>query len=108
MARSMVDALACADRLILNDRPADLVNSTTLEALARKAYAIELGFSGCRVESDWRKPRNAGKDWVTKVDWGILQRTDPSCANDALAGECMKQVRDEVRVAMQRDADFLK
>ncbi len=59
MAKAMVDAMACIDRLVLEDQVPDVVNSLSLEALARKAYALEVAFSRYRTESDWKKPKNA-------------------------------------------------
>ena len=107
-SRGYLDALACADRLLLNDRSPGIVNSTSLEYLARKAYGFEAGFALVRQESDWRKPRNAGKDWSTKVDFEIIRRIDPGIQSDFMGGEYMRDTREEMRVEMGRDADFAK
>ena len=107
LARGLVDALSCADRLLLEDGAPNLVNTTTLETLARKAYAIELGFGQCRSENDWRKPRNA-KEWTSKVDWEMVQRMDPAFSAEFMEGTCMQAVRDELRLGVQRDVEFSK
>ena len=106
-AKGMVDALACIDRLLIEDRAPGLINLVTLEYLARKAYAVEIGFANVRNEKDWRRPSGA-KDWVTKVDWDLIYRVDPNMASDAAKGEYLREVREELKAGMARDADFLK
>ena len=106
-ARRMVDALACVDRLI-EDRPEGLINLPCIEYLARTAYGCEVAFGQCRSESDWRKPKQAGKDWATKVDWDMLRRIDPGSTSEFMNGEYMKGVKQEVKKEMSRDIDFLK
>ena len=106
-AKGMVDALACVDRLLIEDRTPGLVNLVTLEYLARKAYAVEVGFAHVKSEGDWRRP-SGKKEWVTKVDWGMIYRIDPNLATDATKGEYLREVREELKAGMSRDADFLK
>lgn len=106
--KAMSDALTCADRLLLEDRAPDLVNSVSLEYLARKAYGIELAFGACRTEADWRKPKQAGKEWQSKVDWDLLHRTDPGDTSQGFTGDYMREVQDEVAAGMRRDAELAK
>ena len=107
--KGYIDALACVDRLLLGDKPPNLVNSISLEYLARKAHAIEVGFGQCRVESDWRKPKNAQKDWSTKVDFEMIKRIDPGISQDLFGGtEYMRDAKEELRGEMTRDADLAK
>ncbi len=108
VARTMVDALGCVDRLMLEDRPKDLVNLVSLEHLARKAYGVEVAFDKCQGEGDWRKPKNAAKDWSSKVDFDMMARVDPSMSPQFMGGEYMKSVRDEVKREMLIDIDFAK
>ena len=108
LARGLVDALSCVDRLLLEDGAPNLINTTTLETLARKAYGIELGFGQCRSENDWRKPRNA-KEWSTKVDFEMIKRIDPGISQDLFGGtEYMRDAKEELRGEMTRDADLAK
>ena len=106
-AKGTVDALACVDRLLLEDRAPDLVNLVSLEYLARKAYAIETGFELARQESDWKRP-SGKKEWTSKVDWDMIHRIDPASASDAARGEYAREVREELKTGMARDVDFAK
>ena len=108
VAKAMVDAMACIDRLLLEDRPPGLINLVSLEHLARKAYAIETAFEKCYLASDWQRPKNAGKEWSSKVDWDLMARIDPSMSHQFMGGDFMKNVRDEVKREMLVDIDFAK
>jgi hypothetical protein len=107
-AKTMVDAFCCIDRLLLEDEDDEIINRVSVEHLARKAFAVESGFKEFRSESDWKKPKQAKADWKTLVDWDIIARIDPGVAKDFMKGEFLKDVRDELKVGMTRDADLLK
>ena len=89
IAKAMIDALSCVDHLVLTDEQIDLVNLVSTEYLARRAYGVELAFSQCKTEADWRKPKNAGKDWVSKVDFEMWKRINPGTSSDRMGGEYM-------------------
>ena len=83
------------------------MNLVSLEYLARKAYAIETGFEMVRSENDWKRP-SGKKEWTSKVDWDMIHRIDPASVSDASRGEYMREVREELKTGMARDADFMK
>ena len=46
--------------------------------LARRVYARYRGYEFVTEESDWRRPRSGGQNWVSKVDFELIARFDPS------------------------------
>ena len=48
------------------------------------------------------------KDWVSKVDFEMWKRIDPGTSTDMMGGEYMREVKEEVRQEMSRDADLMK
>ena len=79
-----------------------------IETDARRAYAIEECLKEVYKESDYRKPKNAGKDWVGKADWEMLHRIDPTYAKSLLGGDLLKDMRAEIRKAVLDDAEFAR
>ena len=67
-ARDLIPAMAAIGSLILQDRAANVINSAALERLAKKGYAIFQACRAVRSEKDWRRPKDAKKDWRSKVD----------------------------------------
>ena len=90
----------------MGDRPAGLINSVSLEHLARKAHAVETGLAACRVEGDWKKGKNSGKDWTSKVDFEMIRRIDPGVSTYFFGGVYMQDAKAEMKNEMTRDADF--
>ncbi len=61
-----------------------------------------------KSEKDWRKPKDAKKDWRSKVDFVLWRRLDPSKLQDDEMTFVNRQVEDEVRTEMDREAALLK
>jgi hypothetical protein len=107
-ARDLIPAMAAIDSLILQDRAVNIINSVALERLAKKSYAIYQSCQHVKSEKDWRKPKDAKKDWRSKVDFVLWRRLDPSKLQDDEMTFVNRQVEDEVRTEMDREASLLK
>ena len=56
--------------------------------------------------SDWLKPKTAGKDWKSKVDWSAADKVAPS--NQETEGFRLEELETEVRTGMEHDALMAK
>jgi hypothetical protein len=107
LAQELISGLCTLDRLLLIDRKVGFINDVNTEYICRRCYGLERGFENCRVKSDWLKPRNnPPKDWVSKVDWDMVDRYDPSSQKSSLLQS--RAAEDEVRAEIDRDAQLLK
>ena len=50
-----------------------VVNLPAVEAICRRIYGLLLAFEDVHGEADWKKPRQAGGSWRSKVKWQLLQ-----------------------------------
>ena len=107
-ARELIPCMAAIDSMLLQDRAPDAINSISLEKLAKKGYAVQQGCRNVKKESDWRRPKTDNKNWKSKVDFILWQRLDPSRLGDDEQTFLNRDVEEEVRVEMDRDAQLLK
>ena len=98
-------ALSAADTLLM-DGNCDMVNMVLGELLARTAYSRERAFSNVFKEEDWKKPRNAPKDWVTKVKYSELKDWDPRYTESTVLA--LPAAEEEVRKELDRKATLAK
>ena len=63
------------DRAV-KEMPDDMINYQSIEVLCRRMYAIEKTFEAVEKERDWKAPRNAGKNWKSKVAYHMLDEID--------------------------------
>ena len=107
-ARELIAVMGAVDSMIIVDRQPEAINSVTLERLAKKGYGIQQGCRKVTCVSDWKKPKDAGKTWKSKVDFTIWLRTDPSRLQDDELSFVNRELEDEIRTEMDRDAALLK
>ena len=63
------------DRMLETDRQEDMINSSAVESLCRRVYAIFKAFERVNTRTDWERPKNqTGKAWKTKVDWYLADQ----------------------------------
>ena len=106
IAGEMLTLLRIIDRYLLVDRLEGWINWPSTECLCRKAFGVEKAFARCKVVGDWLKPKNAGKDWKSKVDWAACDKVDPS--NLEFDGSRYEALEDEVKSGMEHDALMAK
>ena len=56
--------------------PADMINYRSTEVLCRRIYAIEKAFEEVSRESDWKAPKQAPKNWKSKILYHLLDEID--------------------------------
>ena len=95
----MTPALAL-DELFIRERK-NIINSPAAEQLVREMHSGERGLENCRLQSDIKKPKSAGKDWVSKVDWEVMSRINPSHTKFGVA----KLKASEAEIAAARNTD---
>ena len=105
IAGQIVSVLRQCVRFVLVDKLKGWINWPTVEYVCRKCYGIELAFGRRKVPSDWRKPTNAGKDWVSKVDWRASDTVDPDGDGSRPNSDFrLEALDDEVKAGMEHDA----
>ena len=110
LAMEMKTALTSCDTLLLvgptgKGRGAP-INSVMLEMLARTAYSRERGFEDVHREEDWKRPKNATKEWISKVKFREINRWDPRY--EATETFKIPYAEKEVRAEVEREALILK
>ena len=68
-ARELIPIMSAIDSIVITDRQPNCINSVALERLSKKAYGIQQGCKLVGCLRDWKKPKDAGKDWKSKVDY---------------------------------------
>ena len=106
-AREILPRLAALDTVFLLDKTQGAINLVSTEKLARGAYALVQGYRDVHKVEDWK--RSGQKTWKTKVDAEAIKRYDPD--KMTAFGEpqyVSRQVEEEVRSEMDRDAQLIK
>jgi len=106
LAQEFVTIMDGFDKILLTDNEPGWINRVSTEYSARRAYGLQQAFGKCRRKDDWHKPKNAPASWRSKVDWELLDRFDPRSVETLPQG--FRQVEDELRSAMERDAMLFK
>ena len=89
------------DRGIKDDVP-EWINLKSTEMTGRRWYSIKKAFRRVKKPEDWRKPKNAGKDWASKVEWYWLEELDAKALS--LQNQGIEAVDEEVRERLRRRA----
>ena len=97
----MLDSAEAIDKAVLEDQVPCVINTTLFETLCRAFYATEMGFSACRVKSDWLKP-SGSKAWRTKVDFEVMAYLNPKARDQDQ--DLLRSAESEVKAEMQRRA----
>lgn len=109
IAEQIVSLLRQFDRFLLVDKITGWINWPTVEYMCRKCYGIELAFGRCKTPSDWLKPTNAGKGWVSKVDWRAPDKVDPDGDGSRPNSDVRLEALDEeLKAGMEHDALLAK
>jgi hypothetical protein len=82
------------------------INLVSTEKLVRGAYAIVEAYERVNKDEDWKKPATVKGAWNSKVDEDARRRYDPEVNGEV--GYISRQVEDEVRQEMDRDAAIIK
>ena len=82
------------------------INSMMAELLARTPYSRERGFEAVRREEDWKRPKNAAKDWTSKVKFSEIKLWDPRYEASTVFKIPAAEV--EVRGEVEREATIAK
>ena len=92
------DALDSVDAMVLEGSSTGHINLILLELLARTGYSREPVFEDVTAEEHWKKPRNAPKEWVSKVKFDQLSHWDPRYdkKDTFVIPSAEKEVRDEI------------
>ena len=106
MAQELASILGNFDKMLLEDCEPGFINRVSTEYAARRAFGLQQAFRTCRRKDDWLKPKNAPKDWKSKVDWEELDRIDPRAADHLPSG--FRAVQTEIKGELERDALLMK
>eukprot|EP00974_Lingulodinium_polyedra_P131825 11219223-Lingulodinium_polyedra.AAC.1 len=100
--------MAALDTLLFEDADADFINLIGVEKLAKKALGLYRAFEPVRKEADWKRPTGAAsKGWKCRIDWEAQRRVDPVAA-EADGTFRYRNVEDETRQEIEREANLLK
>ena len=85
------------DMLLLRDRVVGMINFISTEKLTRRMRGLEVSFEKVLTEEDWKRPRNAGKDWKPKTNWRACDAIDVSSVDPSRfrLEEMEKELQDE-------------
>ena len=91
------------DTMFIGEK-ASIINSPTAEQLARELWGGHEALAACEGEDDVKKPRNAGKEWRSKVDWEAVERINPKAR--AQTGVRIRGLEMQINEQRQQDASF--
>ena len=107
-ARELIPVMAAVDSLLLYDRQPRVINSISLEKLAKKGYSIYVAYTAVERREDWKKTDKSPKNWSSKVSEDIWKRIDPSRGGADELSFTNRKLEDEIRGEVDRDANLLK
>jgi len=110
LAQDMKSAFTSCDILLLVDNLGSgysaPINCIMLELLARTSYSRERGFEAVCKEDDWKRPRQAQKDWKSKVKYNDIRLWDSRYESPDTFK--MPSAEIEVRNEVEREAMIAK
>ena len=98
--------LKALDVIFLEERESGAINRLSVERLAKKALGLIKAYGGVNRLEDWKRQKNAGKDWKSKVNWAEAKRYDPQLTQEEVMR--IESNESEVRKKMEQDALLLK
>ena len=107
-ARELIPVMAAVDSLLLYDRQPRVINSISLEKLAKKGYGIYVAYMAIERREDWKKTDKSPKNWSSKVNEEMWKCIDPSRGGADELSFTNRKLEDEIRSEVDRDANLLK
>jgi hypothetical protein len=107
-ARELIPVMAAIDSLLLYDRHPKVINSISLEKLAKKGYGIYVGYMAIEKREDWKRGDKSAKTWTSKVNEEMWRRIDPAKGGVDELSFTNRKLEDEIRGEVDRDANLLK
>ena len=105
--RELIATLGAIDTMLMHDRTPGLLNLTSTERLARKAYGLAKAFQPVKGKDCWSRPKGKeGGSWRSKLDWETARRFDPFLTQEP--GVTLMAADEEARKEIERDASILK
>ena len=106
-ARELITVGIAIDAMLFKDRVHGLLNKISFEKLCKRAMGIAEAWREVEVEADWSKAATAGKGWLSKVKYEQVKRIDPHFEDGSDLFH-LRELEEEVRKEMERDASLLK
>jgi len=94
------------DSMLLRDKVLGMVNLVSVEKTCRRMRGLEIAFSRCRTEGDWRRGKGQAANWAPKTDWRGCDLVDVSSLDPSAFR--LEEMEEEIQKERERTATILK